>query len=116
MQEAILAVLHNAADAARPGGRIRVTARVASGKFGWRGFSGKPSFCEVSVEDDGRGIKAADLERVFEPFFTTKGKDGSGLGLSAALRVLQKHGGSIEAYSDGPGRGARFTLTLPRRG
>jgi len=72
--------------------------------------------CEVSVEDDGRGIRKEDLERIFEPYFTTKGKDGSGLGLSAALRVLQKHGGSIEAFSDGPGRGARITLTIPRRG
>ncbi len=114
MQEAILALLHNAADAVSAGGRVRVTARVASGKFGWRGLSWQPSFCEVIVADDGRGIQTADLERIFEPFFTTKGKDGSGLGLSAALRVLQKHGGSIEAFSDGPGRGARFTLMLPR--
>ena len=111
---AILALLHNAADAVSAGGRVRVTARVASGKFGWRGLSWQPSFCEVIVADDGRGIQTADLERIFEPFFTTKGKDGSGLGLSAALRVLQKHGGSIEAFSDGPGRGARFTLMLPR--
>jgi|GEM_PF-1567273 len=116
IREAILAVLHNAADAVRACGRIRVAARVASGKFSWRGLSRKPSFCEVTVADDGLGIPTADLERVFEPFFTTKGKDGSGLGLSAALRVLQKHGGSIEASSDGPGRGARFTLILPRCG
>jgi signal transduction histidine kinase len=116
MQEALLALLHNAADAVRAGGHIRVAARVASGRFDWRGLSWKPSFCEVSVEDDGRGIQTEDLERIFEPFFTTKGKDGSGLGLSAALRVLQKHGGTIEAFSDGAGRGARFVLSLPRRG
>jgi signal transduction histidine kinase len=116
MQEAMLAVLHNAVDAVRAGGRIRVTARTASGKFDWRGLSWRPSLCAVTVEDDGRGIQAADLERIFEPFFTTKGKDGSGLGLPAALRVLQKHGGSIEAVSDGPGHGSRFTLSLPRRG
>jgi len=54
------------------------------------------------------------LETIFRPFFTTKCVDGSGLGLSAALRILDKHGGSIKASSDGPGKGSSFTLTLPR--
>ncbi|MCX5795405.1 MAG: ATP-binding protein [Elusimicrobia bacterium] len=116
MEEALLVVLHNAADSVRTGGRIGVTARAAPGKFSWRELPWKPGLCEVIVEDDGRGIRPDEQERIFEPFFTTKGKEGSGLGLSAALRVLQKHGGSIVAYSDGPGRGARFTVTMPRRG
>ncbi|MFA6004040.1 MAG: hypothetical protein WC881_08225 [Elusimicrobiota bacterium] len=37
------------------------------------------------------------------------------MGLSAAMRILQKHGGNIEAYSEGLGQGARFTLTVPCR-
>ncbi|MDD5628503.1 MAG: ATP-binding protein [Elusimicrobia bacterium] len=116
LEEALLVVLHNAADSVRSGGRISVTARTAKGKFNWRGLPWKPTLCEVVIEDDGRGIRTEEQERIFEPFFTTKGKEGSGLGLSAALRVLQKHGGTIIASSDGLGRGARFTVTLPRRG
>jgi signal transduction histidine kinase len=115
MQEAILALLHNAADAVREGGRIQVSALVTPERYGWRGLFERADLCEITVADDGRGIKTADLERIFEPFFTTKGRYGSGLGLSAALRVLQKHGGSIEVYSDGPGQGARFVLMVPRR-
>ena len=115
MQEAIAAVLHNAADAVRDGGSIRVTARAASRRRGWLNPFPDSGLCELRVEDDGRGIAAADLERVFQPFFTTKGRYGSGLGLSAALRILQKHGGSIEAHSAGPGKGARFVLTVPRK-
>ncbi|MDD5657661.1 MAG: HAMP domain-containing sensor histidine kinase [Elusimicrobia bacterium] len=109
IQDAVGAVLHNAVEAGRDGGCIRVEAGAARG--GW--FGGGPGLWEVVVEDDGRGIAAGDLERVFEPFFTTKGAQGSGLGLSAALRIFQKHGGFIEAQSDGPGRGARFTLSVP---
>jgi signal transduction histidine kinase len=115
MQEAVLAVLHNALDAVRDGGRVWVEARVVPARSGWLGFLRRAEACEVSIRDDGRGIAPEDRDRVFEPFFTTKGVHGSGLGLSAALRILQKHGGSIEAFSDGPGKGACFVLTVPSR-
>jgi signal transduction histidine kinase len=104
LQEALGALLQNAVEASADGGRVVVRVERPGPRRGLR----------VSVQDDGRGIAAADLERVFQPFFTTKGTEGSGLGLSAALRIVQKHDGSIEAYSDGPGKGARFTLALPR--
>ncbi len=101
LQEALSALLQNAVEASSAGGQVRVTlSRVARE-------------LRVEVEDGGRGIEGRDLERIFRPFFT-KGKDGTGLGLSAALRILQKHGGSIDAYSGGRDRGARFTLTIPR--
>ena len=115
VQEAVAAVLHNAVDAVRDGGRIQVAASIARGGFGWLAWPARRQFCEISVSDDGRGINPDDLERIFQPFFTTKGELGSGLGLSAALRIMQKHGGAIEARSGGPGQGARFILSLPRR-
>ena len=84
-------------------------------RAGWLGLLRRAEVCEVSIRDDGRGIAPEDRDKVFEPFFTTKGSHGSGLGLSAALRILQKHGGDIEARSEGPGKGACFVLTVPSR-
>ena len=115
MQEAVLAVLHNALDAVRDGGRVGVEAHVVPARAGWLGLLRRAEVCEVSIRDDGRGIAPEDRDKVFEPFFTTKGSHGSGLGLSAALRILQKHGGDIEARSEGPGKGACFVLTVPSR-
>jgi len=100
LQEALYALLQNAVEAAPAGGRIRLAAETFGGAH------------RLSVSDDGAGVARADLERIFQPFFTTK-KDGSGLGLSAALRIAQKHGGTVEAVSAGEGSGARFTLILP---
>jgi CheY-like chemotaxis protein len=66
------------------------------------------------VEDTGSGIAPENLEKIFDPFYTTKpeGK-GTGLGLSTAHAVVAAHGGSISARSE-PGRGAAFTVSLPR--
>jgi signal transduction histidine kinase len=63
--------------------------------------------------DDGEGIAAEDLPRLFEPFFTTRppGK-GTGLGLAVAHRVLEQHGGRIDAVST-RGAGAMFILRFP---
>jgi signal transduction histidine kinase len=101
LREAALALLLNAVEASPRGGRVRVAARAAGG------------FLRVEIADDGPGVAAEDLERVFQPFYTTK-PEGSGLGLSAALRIAQKHGGSVEL--EGPGPGARFALTIPSAG
>ncbi len=100
IQEALYALLQNAVEAASRGGRIRVSAETFGGRH------------RLSVSDDGAGVARGDLEKIFQPFFTTK-KEGSGLGLSAALRIAQKHGGTVEADSAGAGQGARFTLVLP---
>ncbi|HAZ07114.1 MAG TPA: hypothetical protein DCZ01_01020 [Elusimicrobia bacterium] len=101
LREALAALLQNALEAVGDGGAVRVAASSAEG------------FHRVEVRDDGAGISSADLERIFEPFFTTKRGSGSGLGLSSALRIAAKHGGTVEAESEGPGRGSRFVLLIP---
>jgi two-component system NtrC family sensor kinase len=68
----------------------------------------------IRVEDDGEGIAQENLPRLFAHGFTTR-KNGHGFGLhSCALAAKEMHG-SITAHSDGPGKGAAFTLELPVR-
>jgi two-component system NtrC family sensor kinase len=68
----------------------------------------------IQVSDEGVGIAKENLRRVFEPFFTTRGVGkGIGLGLTAAYGIVRRVGGEIEVTSEGPGKGASFTLRLP---
>ncbi|MCA1900104.1 MAG: GAF domain-containing sensor histidine kinase [Chloroflexi bacterium] len=78
------------------------------------------NFIRVSVEDDGIGIPARDLERVFERFYQveshlTRRHGGMGLGLSVAKAMIEHHGGRIWAESK-EGKGSRFTFLLPIQG
>jgi len=71
----------------------------------------------VSVTDTGEGIPAEDLPNIFERFYRvdksrSRITGGSGLGLTIAKRLIEAHGGKIEAHSE-PGKGSRFTFTLP---
>jgi len=66
----------------------------------------------VEVQDNGAGISAENLSRIFDRGFTTK-KDGHGFGLHSSALAARELGGSIEAQSEGPGRGARFTVIIP---
>jgi signal transduction histidine kinase len=68
----------------------------------------------ISIRDQGSGIPETDLPRIFEQFYTTSrsSKNGVGLGLAIARRIIEAHGGSITASSK-PGEGAVFTLSLP---
>lgn len=75
----------------------------------------------VRVSDTGEGLAPEDLERVFERFYRVPtrrrgdpGGTGSGIGLTISRRIAAAHGGTLTAASPGPGRGATFTLTLPR--
>ncbi len=69
----------------------------------------------VEVEDDGVGIEAGDRDRVFMPFFTTKPQgEGTGLGLSVSLGIIEAHGGTLRFDSE-PGAGTTFRMTLPAR-
>jgi signal transduction histidine kinase/ActR/RegA family two-component response regulator len=75
----------------------------------------------IVVRDTGQGIPAEFMPAVFERFRQADGSitrrhGGLGLGLSIAKQIVEMHGGSIAAHSDGPGRGAMFTVTLPLAG
>jgi signal transduction histidine kinase len=69
---------------------------------------------KISVIDNGIGIRPELLTRIFEHGFTTR-KEGHGFGLHNGALAAKELGGSLTAHSDGPGKGARFTLELPRR-
>jgi len=62
----------------------------------------------IDVTDNGKGIEAADLEKIFVPFYTTR-KNGSGIGLTISRNIMKMHRGSIEVVSD-PGKLTTFSL------
>jgi signal transduction histidine kinase len=92
-------LLHNALDAAGPGGSV--TLRAAAEPAG---------SVAIDVEDDGPGVPPGDLDRLFQPFFTTK-PEGVGLGLALCAALAREHQGTL-AYALDAGR-TRFRLTLP---
>ena len=69
---------------------------------------------KISVIDNGIGISPHNLTRIFEHGFTTR-REGHGFGLHNGALVAKELGGSLRAYSEGLGKGATFTLELPRR-
>jgi len=93
----------NARDASPRGAPVRMSARDVGDAQEWR------------VSDQGHGIAPHDVERIFDPFFTTKEPGvGTGLGLSLAAAIVDRHGGSIAA-SNRPEGGACFTIRFPHR-
>ena len=108
LQQVFLNILNNAVQAVqswRGSGEIQVSSRLAN-------LSGRPAV-RVVIEDNGPGIAPEHLRRVFDPFFTTKPTgEGTGLGMSIALRIISNHDGLIWAESR-LGHGARFIIELP---
>ena len=71
------------------------------------------------MRDDGIGIEAAELPRIFNLFEQARTspsaqQGGLGIGLSLVKAIVELHGGSIEARSEGEGKGSEFTVRLPR--
>ena len=99
-------VLNNAAKFTQPNGRVRLHAHVQGERI------------VVDVEDNGPGIEAGLLPHVFDLFTQadrTPGRTQGGLGLGLALvkNLVQLHDGIVSAHSEGSGKGARFTISLP---
>ena len=67
----------------------------------------------IRVKDNGPGMEPERLDKIFSPFYTSK-SSGTGLGLAISRKLVDAHGGSIEAHSE-PGSGTEFVLTFPRR-
>jgi signal transduction histidine kinase len=78
------------------------------------GVARDAEFAYLTVEDNGPGIDPSVQEILFEPFVTTRrgGREGAGLGLFLAERMVVAHGGVIEVHSE-PGEGTRFTVRIP---
>ena len=101
-------LLHNAAKYTPPGGRIEVNARREGGE------------AVIRVRDNGVGMSAELLESAFELFkqggqSLDRQKGGLGVGLTLVQRLAGLHGGSVEAHSEGAGKGSEFVVRLPLR-
>jgi two-component system NtrC family sensor kinase len=108
MQGVLLNIIMNALDATRAGGSILVTTNL-----GYSASTMTEKRIEISVTDTGHGIPSENLDKIFDPFFTTKDVgQGTGLGLSVSLGIIERHGGSIQVQST-MGKGSTFTTWLP---
>jgi signal transduction histidine kinase/CheY-like chemotaxis protein len=109
LEQVIVNLIVNAADALPDGGTIAISTRAPTAVDG-----GAPQrYAVLSVSDNGIAMDEATRERVFEPFFTTKelGR-GTGLGLATVYGIVEQSGGSIDVDSE-PGRGSTFRVVLP---
>lgn len=105
VHEAIENLLINAVDSMPDGGDISIATDMTQ-------HQGK-EYIRVKISDTGSGIPQGDLDKIFEPFYTTKiAEKGTGLGLSITRKIMQDHGGFIEARST-PGEGSTFILYIP---
>jgi two-component system NtrC family sensor kinase len=101
IQQIVLVLLVNAAEAMPQGGRLRISTEAAGGAV------------RLRVRDWGPGIPRDVMPHIFEPFFTTKEEQQrTGLGLAVAKSILDQHGGQIAVQSK-EGEGAEFVITLP---
>lgn len=101
-EQALLNLMLNAEQAMPEGGTLTLIGRAENS-----------SVC-LDVIDTGLGMPPEMLTKVFRPFHTTK-QNGNGLGLPTARKIVLAHGGRIDVQSE-PGRGTKFTITLPAAG
>jgi two-component system sensor histidine kinase HydH len=100
IRAAVLNLILNAQQAMPQGGRLEVRTRTT------------PLGAAVDLIDTGTGMDQATMARIFETFFSTK-RNGSGLGLPTARKIVEAHGGTITVQSE-LGHGTQFTVELPR--
>jgi PAS domain S-box-containing protein len=105
LRQVFFNLLSNASKFTPDGGKIRVGALQEDG------------FCQVTVSDNGIGIKKEDLKQIFEPFYqadnlATRERRGTGLGLTLVKEIVEMHGGQIRVESN-YGKGSNFVFTLP---
>jgi PAS domain S-box-containing protein len=108
LQQVVWNLVSNAIKFTSRDGIVNVALRVAD------------DCAQIQVSDDGQGIAAELLPHIFERFLqgdssSTRRHGGLGLGLAIVKNLTEMHGGSVQAASAGPGRGALFTVTLPLR-
>ncbi len=108
LQQVVWNLLSNAVKFTPAGGRIRLT------------LARHPDAVEITVQDNGQGIKPQFLPYLFERFHqadasSRKRHGGLGLGLAIVRHLVELHGGTVEAESKGEGRGATFRVRLPLR-
>jgi two-component system, NtrC family, sensor kinase len=102
IKSVVLNLVVNALESMDEGERLRIRLEERDG------------MAELVFADTGCGMTSEVLENIFEPFFTrSRTGKGTGLGLSISHRVINQHGGEIEAASRGPNQGSTFTVRLP---
>lgn len=104
LQQLLCLLLDNAIKFTPAAGQVRVTLEKGAGGVA------------ISVSDDGAGIEPAHLPRLFDRFRPDQSlprQRSSGMGLGLVRILAELHGGTVEAHSDGPGKGARFRVVLP---
>jgi signal transduction histidine kinase len=114
LQQVILNLCTNAAQAMEDGGHIRVASKLDEVTHSLKMNDGEllpGRYVCLSVTDDGRGFDERVARRMFEPFFTTR-LAGTGLGLATVREIVRDHDGAVSAQSK-PGQGSRFDVWLP---
>jgi two-component system NtrC family sensor kinase len=99
LNQVLVNVLDNAADAIKDYGQIRIKTRQGNGDM------------LIQIANDGEEITKENLKKIFTPFFTTK-RGGLGIGLYISHRIIHELGGAIEVIPE-KGRGTNFTIKLP---
>jgi signal transduction histidine kinase/CHASE2 domain-containing sensor protein len=107
IRDAIQNLIHNAIEAAPPGGHLRIVLEPPASTNG----AAPAGYFLVHIEDDGPGVPAELGDQIFSLFFTTKSETGTGLGLSIVKKIVESHGGRV-SYTSVPGN-TRFTVALP---